>query len=389
MKIFVIVPRAPYPINKGDKLRAYHQIKLLSTKHEIFLFALSDEIVDRNFLNENLPFCKKITICSLSRLQIVANLFKAIFNKLPFQVSYYYSAELKSKIEQEIANLKPDLVFCQLIRTGEYIKDIKGIPTLLDYIDVLSKGLERRLKSANIFLKPLIYLEYKRVLKYEKQMFYRFDKTVIITQNDRELLPFEENTKVSVIPNGIDVDYFKPIDVQKDYDIIFTGNLSYPPNIQAAIILSEKIIPLCLRKYKNLKVLIVGASPSLKVKKLRTENIEIMGWVDDIRNCYARAKIFVAPMQIGTGMQNKLLEAMAMRLPCVTSTLSQQGIQAPVNECLLTGNTPEEFATHICNLLGDENFANKIADNGYRYIKENFNWRTIGDKLEEFVSSVL
>jgi glycosyltransferase involved in cell wall biosynthesis len=118
------------------------------------------------------------------------------------------------------------------------------------------------------------------------------------------------------------------------------------------------------------------------VSVLKSENIDVSGWVSDMRECYARAKIFIAPMQIGTGLQNKLLEAMAMQIPCITSPLANQALQAKENEEILIATTPEEYANHILFLLDHPDKAAKIAKAGYEYTLKNFSWEAETDKIE-------
>ncbi|KAB2840257.1 MAG: glycosyltransferase [Melioribacteraceae bacterium] len=237
-------------------------------------------------------------------------------------------------------------------------------------------------------MKPIIAIERKRVEKYESDVQKNYDRTIIITEEDRKNLPFTDKKKVEVIPNGIDEDYYIDIYSDKKYDIMFSGNLSYPPNIDAAFFLAQKIVPLLLSDHPNLRVLIVGASPNKKVLNLVSTNIVIRSWVEDIRECYASTKIYVAPMQLGTGLQNKLLEAMMMKIPCITSSLAQKGINAKIGEEILVADKPEEYCYLIKKLLEDISYSDKIAMNGQNYVKRNFNWNKITDKVNVILNSL-
>ena len=126
----------------------------------------------------------------------------------------------------------------------------------------------------------------------------------------------------------MDTEFYKPVKRKKEYDLVFTGNMGYPPNVNSVIFLTEKILPVVRKKMPDIKIMFAGASPDPKVKAVNSENIKVTGWVDDIRNYYAKAKIFIAPMQIGTGLQNKLLEAMAMKIPCISSPLANNALEA-------------------------------------------------------------
>lgn len=382
MKIFYLTPRVPFPIDKGDKLRAFYQIKYLSEKHEIFLYSLDENRVYKPYNNPLNQYCKKVKVVQLTRLQILINLLKGIFYDVPFQTSYYYSEKIEEDICTIINDFKPDLIYCQLIRTAKFVENISNIPKVIDYVDVISKGLERRLQKSNIFLKLLLRWELKRAIKYEEKVYKIFNEKIIITSEDKNLLPFDQKHNVRVIPNGIDLEYFHPIESEKKCDILFSGNLSYPPNIDAAEYLVKEIMPLVWQWDNKVTVTIAGASPKKRILSLASERVKIIGWTEDIRDIYKRAKIFIAPLQIGTGLQNKLLQAMAMKLPCVVSELTAKGLVSHNCDFILVAKTKEEYVDFIKTLLTDKEYASKIAENGFNYVSDNYSWKKIINDLD-------
>jgi glycosyltransferase involved in cell wall biosynthesis len=269
---------------------------------------------------------------------------------------------------------------------AEYVRKIK-IPKTLDYQDVFSKGVERRMATCPFYLKLVLKLEYKRLCKYENELFDDFDNKTIISYPDREFIPHPERNKIVVVTNGVDTDYFKPLEIQKKYDLIFTGNMNYPPNVKAAIFLGKEILPLIQKSFPNLTLVLAGASPHKQVLELQEKNIEVTGWTEDIRPYYASAKVFVAPMQIGTGLQNKLLEAMAMKIPCITTPLANKALRAKEGEEILVGETASELAEHAIYLLNHPEIANQIAMKGYEFVHQNFNWESATKKLEYLITN--
>ncbi len=386
MKIFFILSRIPYPLDKGDKLRAFHQIKELSKHHDIHLLAINDATFHPNALEELKPYCKSVKFIKLGKITILRNLISAFFSGLPMQVGYFYNKALKKIILEDIAKRKPDLIYCQLIRTAEFVRGIKDIPKLLDYMDVFSKGVERRIEKVPFYLKPIFRMEYHRLLKYEHEVFDDFTYKTIISEQDRALIPHADNEKISIIPNGVDMEYFKPIDIEKKYDILFSGNMSYPPNVDSAVYIVEKILPLIVKHFPHIKILIAGASPTSKVLSLKSENVEVMGWVDDISMCFAESRMLVAPMQLSIGLQNKLLQAMAMKMPVVTSVLANNALHARPGKEILVANTPEEYAVHIITLLNEKSKAEAIAENGYRFIKVKYTWVAMDELLNKIIT---
>jgi sugar transferase (PEP-CTERM/EpsH1 system associated) len=384
MRLFFLLPRVPYPTEKGDKLRAFHQIKQLSKQHEIILCALNDGVLHEDAIPVLRKYVKAIHIIPISKGTVFFNLLKTLFSSKPLQVGYFYNAGSARKIRELINQYKPDHIFCQLIRVAEYVKGIP-IPKTLDFQDVFSKGVERRLATSAFYLKPFLNIEYKRLLKYEHDAFEAFDNKIIISAPDRDLIPHPEREKIVVVANGVDTGFFAPLEQTKEYDLVFTGNMGYPPNINAAEFLVNTVLPELQRRRPGTTLLIAGANPHLRVMVLKSPSIEVSGWVPDMRECYAKARIFIAPMQIGTGLQNKLLEAMAMQIPCITSPLAFQALKADAGKDILVAETVSGYVDHILMLLDDPAKAREIAMNGYRFVHANYSWETETDKINQLI----
>ncbi len=386
MKLFVLLSRVPYPLEKGDKLRAFNQIKELSKKHQIVLIALNDSKLDEKAMTELKKYCVAISIVPFSKRTIFFNLFRAFFNGKPLQVGYFYFEKAQKKVDELIAKHKPDHIYCQLIRTAEYIKKYPQIPKTLDYMDVFSKGMERRKLTDPFYMKPFLALEYRRLLKYEKKVFAYFTSKTIISEQDKSFIPHAQKQNIVVVPNGVDTSYFKPIVHKKEFELLFNGNMNYPPNIESVEYLVEKVMPFVWHKFPNTRLLISGATPHKIVQELASDKVIVTGWVDDIRINFAKSKILVAPMQISIGLQNKLLEAMAMQLPCITSSLANNALGAKPGEQILVADTPEQYARHIIDLLQNEAKAKQIAMNGYQFVVNGFNWQSTTAILERLIS---
>jgi sugar transferase (PEP-CTERM/EpsH1 system associated) len=385
VKILCLTSRLPWPLEKGDKLRAYHQLKHLSKNHTIILCALNDTRIHPDAEKELKKFCSEIHICELSKIGIFFNLVRGLFSGIPFQVAYFTSPAAKKKIDKIISDTKPERIFAQLIRTAEYVRDHKEIPRTLDYMDIFSKGIERRIPKAKKLWRWLFRMEWQRLLAYEKAVSEDFNALTIISEQDRDLLPVNDPKAVHVIANGVDTEFFKPVAAEKDYDLLFNGNMNYPPNIESVIYLVHKVLPIVRRKKPHLKVLISGATPAPEVLALQSDYVTVTGWVDDVRKSFARSKILVAPMQSSIGLQNKLLEAMAMKIPCITTTLSNNALKAIPDAQVLVADTPEKFAEEIFLLLDHPDKAERLAENGYKMVHDRFNWDQTCSALEQVI----
>ena len=384
MKIFVLLPRIPFPLEKGDKLRAFNQIKQLSKHNEIVLCALNDnaKVSEQDAFRALQPYCQSINFIKISKPQIALGLMRAFFKGLPMQCGYFYNRKAAKKINALIDKHKPDMLFGQLLRVAEYIRK-KDISKCIDYQDVFSYGMKRRADIASPLTRPIYNMEYRRLCRYEAAIFDDFDVKTIISEPDRELIPHPKKNEILIIPNGVDHEYFKPQEREKKYDLVFTGNMSYAPNVNAVEYLATEILPIVWKTLPEVKIYIAGATPDPKIKKAASERIIVSGWLDDIREAYAQSRVFIAPMRIGTGLQNKLLEAMSMGLPAITTPLANGSLCAENGKEILVGSNAEELAQHIITLLTDKDKSQQIAKAGFDFTNRVYDWGKATQIMEE------
>ena len=394
VKLLVLTSRFPYPLEKGDKLRIFHQIRELSRYHEIVLCSLAEQEVKDIDYQEVKPFCSKIFILNLNKKTVVFNILRNILTlpfrfNLPFQVAYFFNKNIRKQILQIIESEKPDHIYCQLARMAEYIRHL-DLPKTLDYMDAFSIGAARRADSSHWLTKPFWKIEAHKMAEYEAQLAHDFDNLTIISAQDRDVLDFNEKNKIQVVPNGVDTDYFKKNNaaLPPQYHIAFVGNLGYYPNVEAAKYLVHQILPLLLIQIPDIKILIAGARPTAEVQKLSNKNVTVKGWLEDIRTAYSDAQIFVAPLFHGSGQQNKILEAMAMGLPCVTTSLVNNAILAKSDEEILTIEpfyTEGLWAEKILNLLQSVHNQEIISKNARLFVEKKYSWQYSATLLNNII----
>ncbi len=388
MRIFVLLSRIPYPLEKGDKLRAYYQVKQLHQHHTVHLCCLSTGSPSREARATLETIASEITVIPLRKTAMVWSLFSAIFSRRPFQVAYFYQKRAKEQIDAAIMAFAPDHLFCQLIRCTEYVKDHFERPKTLDYMDALSKGMERRIDHAPLLFHPLFRSEYKRLVRYENLVFEFFDQHTIISEQDRDHIYHQDRKRIHIVRNGVDLDFFSPIpEHPKRFDLVFTGNMRYPPNVACARFLVHKILPRIRQTHPDCKLLIAGADPGKKVRELAGSGIEVSGWMPDIREAYAMARIFTAPMYMGSGLQNKLLEAMAMGIPCVTSEQVNNALGANNGEEILVGEDPGTFANLVRSLMNDTGFRDHLGKNGLEFVRQYYDQERIAGGLKQLIEN--
>lgn len=393
MKILVLTSRLPWPLDKGDKLRAYHLIKQLSKNHEVCLFSLAEAPPDQASLDALSPFVSDMRIASISTWKRWIRLTWALFGRKPFQIHWFYERRVHEALRSWQATISPDVVLCQLVRMAEYVKDAHDVPRVLDYMDALSAGIARQSNLAPPLLRWIYRLEFRRLRSYEATVFDYFDGRTIISDADRKLIQHPEKQLIQVVPNGIDSAFFS----RKEQDespagrpktILFTGNMSYPPNVDAAVQLVHQILPKL--ETPDVHVVIAGTEPDPRVKQLVSDRVEVTGWIPDIRKAYAAADVFVAPLRIGTGQQNKILEAMSMELPCVTTQHVLRGFPKESNESppMLVADSAERIAAEIDALLGDSEKRLQTGQLSRIWVEKHCDWSQSAQKLEHtFVHS--
>jgi sugar transferase (PEP-CTERM/EpsH1 system associated) len=385
MKLFVILSRVPYPLEKGDKLRAYHQLLELKKHNEIVLCCLTDTDVAEGANEALKQICNEYHIFKLKKWRIYFNLLLCVFSRKPFQVMYFYQKWVHKAIRAMIQNAAPDHIYCQLIRTAEYVKDAYNYPKTIDYQDAFSKGMERRMNKASWPISELYAAERKRLIAYENIIFEYFEGKTIISEEDRKYIYHPERKDIALITNGIDTEHFKNHDLnrEKKYDILFTGNMNYAPNIETAEFIVLKVLPLLKKEMPQIRLALAGSDPHRRVINLgKVPGVTVTGWMDDIRDAYSSSSVFFAPMQIGTGLQNKLLEAMAMELPCITSTLANKALNASTHSEIIVADTQGECAMWILKLLKNDSLRNEIGKNGREFVRSNFSWEASATQLQ-------
>ncbi len=419
MKILVVLPRFPYPLEKGDKLRAYHQIKgLHALGHEIHLFCVSHATVSEADKAQLRPYCATIHVVHLSKVDSGLHAFGEFCRVRNLQGAFWSAQKAKKAFRKVEHAVRPDVIYNQMVRTMPLVLHSR-VPKVMDFQDCLSLNMLRNMQHYELSLPQhggkahhhtgkkknkvstyyrhstslryfVYHYEFKTLRSMEAEALRKFHALTIISEPDRQALPVRERERVQLVPNGVDFDYFTPRpDAEKHYDIAFCGNMQYKPNVLTAIYLVEQVMPLVWQEMPQATLLLAGATPTAAVSALAEPRVCVSGTVPDIRDCYAGARVFAAPMQAGSGLQNKLLEAMAMEIPCVTSSLANAALGAKSGSEILVGDTSQEVAQHILTLLRSRQQCDILVDNARRFVRDAFTWSATSQRLESILKRVV
>jgi glycosyltransferase involved in cell wall biosynthesis len=379
-------------------------MRMLHHEHEIHLFSLTEAEPSDASLEAISQVTKSFRWYKMNPVKRALRLILAAFSTRPFQSHWFYQRKADRQLHEWMKELKADVIYCQLIRMAEYVRNDHHTPRVLDYMDALSAGMKRRSNLCPFWYRWIYRLEAQRLAHYESVIFDYFDGQTIISAADRKLIAHPGRKSIAVIPNGVDSVFFKSNElvmqtkpynlpeenIQNHFVILFTGNMSYPPNVDAAKRIVNEILPRI--EMPGVRVLIAGTKPTAEVLKLANKTVTVTGWIPDLREAYEQADVFVAPLRIGTGQQNKILEAMSMSLPCITSTHVMNGLPKIGNIAppLLLADDVVATAQAIDTLLNKEEMRLKLGRESRNWIEINCTWEVQSGALEmSFVNSTI
>ncbi len=382
MKLSFVASRFPWPLTHGDSLRAYHQLRLLSQRHRIVLLAPQPAADVEENLSAIRPFCEKIELVATPLWKRLWRLGQAPFTTLPLQTLYAFNPQMCRQVERLLREEAFDLIHVQLMRLAPVADEIREVPTVIDFIDALSLNMKRRTAREAWYRAWLFALETRRAQAYEQELLLRYDQAVVSTQQDHEALG--AHNRIHVAPNGVDPDRAFVTEGREPNVIAFTGHISYFPNADAAIWFVAQVLPLVRRQIPDVQFWIIGADPPPAVQALtRQEGVVVTGRVPSITQYLQRATVAVAPMQCGSGIQNKVLEAMACGTPIVVTPFALGGLDVRHGEHLLIGHDAAGFAELVTQLLQDRPLGQRLAVNARRLVDEKYTWEQSVAQLEE------
>jgi len=394
LSILYICHRVPYPPDKGDKIRAFHEIRALSERHRVHLLTLADgPVPDLSGLTE---LCEAVEVFPVSREAGYLRAAASLAGTQPLTMAFFASPSLARRVPLLVRQKRFDVVVAYSSSTAPYAELAAGVPRVLDMVDVDSAKWEQYARFAAPILRPVYALEARRLKAYEAAAGRRFDRVVLATGNEAaDFLAFAPDAPAVAIANGIDLDFFRPLDLPKAKHptLIFTGQMDYFANVDGVVHFAREILPRLRQRFPEIELLIVGRSPVAKVRELsELPGVHVTGAVGDVRPFLARAWVFVAPLRIARGVQNKVLEAMASNLPVVCSErvlsgLSEGGFENGQDLLASGDNAGLELA--ITALLEDAELRVRMAAAAHGRLAGAYKWSTNLKRFEDLLLEVV
>ena len=386
MNILYLCHRIPYPPNKGDKIRAFHQLKALGQEHRVDLFSLADDVEDAAGHPELERHCRQVVVSRLDRRVARWRALPYLATRKPLTLPYFCSGELTQRIRDAIRLRKYDRIFVYCSAMFQYVERLMDIPLIADLVDVDSDKWKQYAQRTSLPARWVYGREAVRLREYEAKVCRRADCVLVATACEAELLRgISPRANVHVVGNGVDADYFqlRPSAAgRREPAIVFTGDMRYFPNEEAVMFFAGRVLPLIRSAIPEVHFLIVGRDPTPRVKRLAAiAGVEVTGYVPDIREYLAQAQVAVAPFTIAAGIQNKVLEALASGIPVVATSSVVKGLSGSVADIIQTGNSPEALAVSVVRLLREPRFAEEVGIEGRRRVLEEYSWSRWDQRL--------
>jgi sugar transferase (PEP-CTERM/EpsH1 system associated) len=392
MNLLYLVHRLPYPPNKGDKVRSFHLLKHLARRHEVFLGTFIDDPADEVHVDTVSSYCAGMHVARLSPRTAKLRSLKGLFSGEALSLSYYRDAGLRAWVES-VQGLDAAVVFSSVM--ADYLP--VSIPALVDFVDMDSAKWTQYSDTHRWPLSWLYRREGERLLAYERAVARQAKHSFFVTAAERALFLTaapECVGRVDAMGNGVDAEFFSPEhDLASPYPageipVVFTGAMDYWPNVDAAVWFAGEILPRLRRRHPARRFYIVGRSPDPAVQALAGEGTVVTGTVDDVRPYLAHAAVVVAPLRIARGIQNKVLEAMAMARPVVASTACAGPIAAEPGQELLAAETADDYVARIESLLADPAHADNIGRAARNRVLASYSWDAHLALIDRFLEEI-
>ncbi len=382
----------PYPPDGGHHLRTFNILKILASRHKIYFVGFAQDESEFKYVPEIKKFCETVDIYKVSETGYNKSFFLLawtnLFSKHPLIARRYFIPEARERIEQIFDQYPIDLVHMDMLALGLYKGILKDTPVILTNHNVESLRIYRWMRiERNLFIRCFLFYQYFKLRAFEQRICPEFDRCIVVSEYDRDYLKNLCGVdNFVVIPNGVDVRYFKPEsgEVKRDH-LVWVGGMTGPYNSDAVDFFIEKIWPVIKYEVPEATIDFVGGGPTQKLrnKALEDENVKVLGFVSDIRPIVQRASVFIAPIRIGSGTKIKVLNAMAQAKPVVATTTAAEGIDVTPGENILIADDPGEFARKVIYLLSHEEIAGKMGEKAREMMEKKYSWDVISENIHK------
>ncbi|MBP5717468.1 MAG: glycosyltransferase [Abditibacteriota bacterium] len=387
MKILFLAQIFPYPPDSGGKICSYHTLKALSEEHEVCLVSYTRSDKEIESVGELEKLCAEVKTVPMERSKLTnpKDALLSLINGKSFIISRDYRDSMQKLFDETVKTFKPDAVHIDHLQMAQFVDFNASYKAVLYNHNVEYMIIKRIAETAKSpATKLFASQEYKKLRKFELDACRKSDLVITVSDEDKKTLSaLVPEAVIQGVPIAVDTDYFTPVDAFPGTDTLFSiGTMHWPPNVDAAHYFVDEIFDLVLEKHPKARYVIAGQKPVPSIVELgKRENIDVTGYVEDSREAAKCCDVFIVPLRSGSGMRVKILNACAMGLAVVSTTVGAEGIDCVPGEHYLQADTPAEFAAAVCKLLDDGEYAKTIGKNAYDFVKNNYSREIINKKI--------
>ncbi|SFU74310.1 TIGR03087 family PEP-CTERM/XrtA system glycosyltransferase [Nitrosospira multiformis] len=394
-ELLYLVHRIPYPPNKGDKIRSYHLLEHLAHHHRVHLGTFIDDEGDRKYIEKVRNLCGETCFVNLHPGMARVRSLSGLLCRKPLTLPYYWNSRLQAWVNRVLDTRPIENILVFSSGMAQYVSRVSHIRRIIDFVDIDSDKWMQYSTSAGWPMNWMYRREARLLLGYEKEVARAFDSATFVSETEaglfHQLLP-EAAAKVTHFNNGVDANYFSPQNIylnpypQGKHILVFTGAMDYRANIDAVAWFARSVFPAIRAKLPEVEFYIVGMRPSSAVGALAAfPGIRVTGSVPDVRPYLAHASLVVAPLRIARGIQNKILEAMAMEKIVIASPSAAEGIHARREEELVVALDEQDFARRVISFL--QNSAHPgICRAARMRVLEDYSWKNGLGRIDRLLS---
>jgi len=396
-KLLIISPYFPYPLDEGGRIRTFNIIKTLSTEFDVYLFSFLVEqtSIEKKELMKyckdchtmNIPIHKKDIISKLLR-----NSKRILLFKNPSSDTFLFK-EAKKGLINYIETNRPDVAIIEHSWLAGYVTFLNalGVKVILDAHNVESNLWKQFYRNSTAVERIPYYFFWKSMSLNEKKFMKHFDLIISTSELENEKIKkIAPQVRNAVIPNGIELDRYVSNELEEQGSIGFIGLMRYPPNVQAVMYFVKEIFPLVKQSIPDVKFYIAGKEPSAEILALSDKkNIFVTGYVSDALKFISKCSVIVTPLLQGSGTRTKIIEAMALKRPVVSTSKGSEGLMVKNGKDIIIEDNPVDYSNAIISLLKNKNLRKSIGEEAFKTVATYYSWNAIGDKLISSVKGVM
>jgi polysaccharide biosynthesis protein PslH len=378
VRILYLAHRVPFPPNKGEKIRSYHELKHLSRRHEIHLIAFCDQPEDLGHAGELRNYCRSVELIPLDPRRQRLHAALSMARRRPWSLGYFENRRMRSAVDARFRSMSFESVVVYSSPMAQYVLSTRNMTRLLDFVDSDASKWMQYAQVRRAPLKWLFRYEAKRLAEFERRMVREFDASIFVSP--RETLRISDSAgsqSIHFAQNGVDLDYFAAMKRDgRSRSIVFTGTMDYFPNVDAVCLFARDIFPRIRSAVPDAEFTIVGNRPTAAVLRLSTlPGVRVTGAVADVRTYLGKAAVAVAPVRISQGVQNKVLEALASGLPVVATSAAAAGLVNTEGLPLSIADQPALFADHVIAFMKTPLTSDQVRA-CRRSLAQHFDWES-------------